>query len=530
MNNLNNDERQIIGVSGEDAKIIQMAEDVEIAAAARAQENCPAGLIAPLMTFDTEAEREIIGKRIDLQRRYQMQNELQLPPILVPLRQSAPHQPQVVPGNIVRYHRGAPSDMELAQILLNRVTLRRQGEQIYQFNGRYYERLTTDKFHTLIYDTLREELSINGSSKQIRSVAAAIMAEPFIEVKADDFAADMICLQNGVLNLHDFKLYAHSPQYFLTWMMDVNYMGQQPCPTCDFFFEYAAGGNPVLIQRNWEALAYAIIPDDRAKRFILLMGLGDTGKSVWGDLAASFFMPEAVGSVDIFRLGDRFSLSTLVYKRLNISMDLTDAALHEQAMSIIKQITGRDLVQVEEKYKTPYAARIGCKLIFGTNHRLRTNSYDLAFWKRVLYLPFEHPVPHHLQNPNLRNLLRQERPGIFWKALEAYKRLLSTGFVFSGDDVFDIARAHQTGEQTADMEEDLKQFISTHCVEKADGFVTTDELYESYQAFCRGIGHESIVNKQAFSMRFKALCPGYENKKKRVDGVPRNGYCGLMLI
>ena len=84
--------------------------------------------------------------------------------------------------------------MELAQILLNRVTLRRQGEQIYQFNGRYYERLTTDKFHTLIYDTLREELSINGSSKQIRSVAAAIMAEPFIEVKADDFAADMICL------------------------------------------------------------------------------------------------------------------------------------------------------------------------------------------------------------------------------------------------------------------------------------------------------------------------------------------------
>ena len=31
-------------------------------------------------------------------------------------------------------------------------------------------------------------------------------------------------------------------------------------------------------------------------------------------------------------------------------------------------------------------------------------------------------------------------------------------------------------------------------------------------------------------MRFKALCPGYENKKKRVDGVPRNGYCGLMLI
>lgn len=526
MNDFKN-ERKIVTVFDEEAKLIQLAEKVEIAAAARAQENCPPGLINPLISFDTEAEQAVVKMRMKLEREYQRVYNLELPPILVAQRQLIPNQPQTFPGNIVQFKRNSPTDMELAQILLERVSLRRQGETVYLFNGRFYERLTPDKLRTLIYEKLRQELSIDGSSKQLHSVEAAILAEPSIEVTSEDLGVTGICLRNGILDLTSLRLFEHSARFFYTWMLDVDWMGCQLCPTCDRFFEYAAGGDPVLIQRLWEALAYAIFPDNRAKRFIVLMGLGDTGKSVWGDLAASFFAPEAVGSVDIFRLGDRFSLSTLVHKRVNISMDLSDAALTEQAMAIIKQLTGQDLVQVEEKYKLPYSAKIGCKLIFGTNHQLRTNSWDRAFWKRVLYLPFNYPVPHHLQNPNLRNLLRQEKPGIFWKALEAYRQLVSRGFVFSGDDIYDFPVVHQTGEQTVDIDEDIKQFASIHCQEQADSFVTSEELY---QAFCQSLNHSCPLTKQAFSMRFKVLFPQYSNKKKRIDGIPRNGYCGINLI
>ena len=211
-------------------------------------------------------------------------------------------------------------------------------------------------------------------------------------------------------------------------------------------------------------------------------------------------------------------------------MDLSDAALNMQAIGIIKQITGGDLVQVEEKYKPSYAAKIGCKLIFGTNHTLRAN--DVAFLRRVLYLPFNYPVPHHMQNPNLRQMLRSEKSGIFYRALNAYKSLVAKGYFFSGDNIYDFTKAYQAGE-AADMSTDLENFVATHCVEQADGFVTTKALFDSYQSYCQSINHDFIRNKQTFSAKFNNLVQsisGVTLGKRRVNGTACNGYSGLNLI
>lgn len=525
-----NSRRKLVPVYGEEAQLVRMADQADLAAMQRGQANAPAGTTSPMTAYETPMEQALIGKKAELEKKYQAALGLSLPPILVPA-DTLSSQPQAG-GASIKYLHKAPTDMEMAQLFLERVTVRRVGQRIYQYNGRIYKLLTVDQFHTLIYDTLRQELSVSGSSKQIRSVAEAIMAEPSIEVRQESVDEAGICLRNGVLSLSDFKLYSHSPRFFNTWMLDVDWLGEQPCPACDRFFEFAAGGDPVLIQRFWEAVAYALFPDNRAKRFIVMMGFGDTGKSVCGDMIASFFEEDAVGSVDIFRLGDRFSLSTLVNKRVNISMDLSDAALNMQAIGIIKQVTGGDLVQVEEKYKPPYAAKIGCKLIFGTNHVLRAN--DAAFMRRVLYLPFNYRVPPHMQNHNLRQTLRAERSGIFFKALKAYKGLVAKGYFFSGDDIYDFTNVYQAGEAAADMATDLEAFVVAHCVEQADGFVSTNELYERYQKYCQNLNHDFIRNKQTFSTKFKALMeniPSVTNIKKRINGNPPcNGYVGLALI
>lgn len=528
MNNCNN-QRPIITVTGEDAKLVRLAEQMNIEATRRAQADA-GGAIAPMIFYETEAERQIMDRLRELEKKYQTAYGLVFPPILVAA--SAPNLRPAFEAP-VRRAREAPTDMELKQLLLARVPLRRVKETVYKFNGCIYQAMSKNELHTLIQDKLRDELSIDGSSRQLSSVAAAIIAEPSIEVNPEEVNATGICLNNGIFSLVDFRLYEHSPKFFFTWKLDVDWLGEQPCPHCDQFFAYAAGGDPILIQRFWEALAYALFPDYRAKRFILLMGKGDTGKSVWGVTVESFFEESSVGSVDIFKFGDRFPIGTLVHKRVNISMDLSNAAMTEQAAAIIKQITGRDLIMVEEKYKTPYATRIDCKLIFGTNHALRTNSHDTAFLRRVLYLPFNYPVPHNKQNPNLRQILRAERSGIFCKALKAYKGLVAKGYFFSGDDIYDFTKAYQVGEDAADMASDLEQFVTVHCIEKKNNFVPTDVLFECYQSYCQSLNHEYIRNKQVFSTKFNAIMqcnPNIQNKKKRVNGISCNGYEGLSLI
>lgn len=530
--NDNNSKQKIIWVYGEEAKVVWMADQAHLSAMQRGQANAPSGTSNPMTVYETPAEQALINQKRALEKQYQLALGLALPPILVAADTPQPNQATVA-VSAVRGCRQAPTDMEMSEIFINRVTVKRRGETIYHFDGRIYRELKEDRLHTLIFDTLRQELSICGSSKQIKSVAAAIKAEPRIEVKPEEMNVGGICLRNGVLDIANLQLYEHSPRYFLTWMLDVNWLGEKPCPACDHFFEYAAGGDPVLVQRFWEALAYALLPDYNAKRFLLLMGKGDTGKSVWGAVVESFFEEDSVGSVDIFKFGDRFPIGTLAHKRVNISMDLSNAAITEQAVAIIKQITGRDSIMLEEKYKTPYTAKIGCKLIFGTNHALRTNSHDIAFLRRVLYLPFNYPVPKNAQNHNLRQILRAEKPGIFYKALMAYRGLVAKGYYFSGDDIYDFTKAYQAGEEVADTATDLEQFVTTYCVGQADGFVTTDVLFDCYQNYCRNLGHDFIQNKQVFSTKFNALIqsiPGAYHHKKREGSKTYNGYMGLSLI
>lgn len=528
MNNYNC-QRRIVTVTGEDAQLVRLAEQMNLEASRRAQADA-GGAIAPMVFYETEAERQIMDRLRELEKKYQVAYGLAYPPILVAASAPNPHTAFEVP---VKRAREAPTDMELADLCLKRIILKRCGENIYWFNGYFYKLLSPNQFYTLIQDTVREELSISGSSKQLKSVATAILADSRIEVKPDEMNAGGICLRNGVLSLTDFKLYAHSPEYFFTWMLDVEYLGEQPCPHCDRFFAYAAGGDPILIQRFWEALAYALFPDYRAKRFILLMGKGDSGKSVYGSVIESFFDKDFVGSVDIFKFGERFPVSTLAHKCVNISMDLNNAALNDQAVGLIKQITGGDLVMVEEKYKAPYATRINCTLVFGTNHALRTNSHDMAFLRRVLYLPFNHPVPLNMQIKNLRELLWTEKSGIFYKVLRAYRGLVAKGYFFSGDDIYDFTKAYQVGEDIADMVSDLEQFVAAHCTEQEGSFVTTDDLFACYQGYCQGLNHECIRNKQVFSGKFKAAIQSYPNiklGKQRVNGTPSNGYQNLALV
>lgn len=524
---------KIIEVTGEEAKLIRAAEAVELAAERRAQAEAPEGMLAPMTFFETEYERSIESEKMKLVSKYQMAQNLSTPPILVPVADYAPLQrPSIVPYH--PYVQRLMTDMELADLLTQRVNICRMGEIVYRYTGSHYERLSDNQLRTLIREKLREELNVSGKAAQIDSVKKAIVAEPAIVQEELNGFCTGLCLQNGVLDVSSLQLYSHDPQFYFTWKMPVNWYGPQPCPVFDQFLATVTGGDPVLTQRFWETIGYILVPNDnRAKRFILMSGLGNTGKSVLGNLLRSFFTRDCVSSVDIFKMGDRFALGTLVHALINISMDLSDSAMNEQAVSIIKQITGGDLVQVEEKYITPYFSCIKCKLIYGTNHKLRTNSWDQAFLNRILLLPFQYPIPAAQQDRHLTEKLMAERSGILYKAIMAYRTLVSHGYIFTGDDIYCFANAHQPAEETVSQTDTLEQFARECCVEAVDEFIPTDTLFQCYTNFCQNLNQGSFGNSQVFSAKFKGmiqqLIPAVELKKQRFNGVLCNGYKGISL-
>lgn len=362
-------------------------------------------------------------------------------------------------------------------------------------------------------------------------MAAAIKAEPTIQVNDEKLPVGGLCLRNCVIDIASMTCADHSPQFFFTIQLDVQYQGPQPTPVMDSFLYQIAGGDVTLIRRIWQVIGYCLVPqDNRAKRFFLFQGLGNTGKSVLGSLIASFYEESAVGSVDAFRIGDRFSLSSLIGHAINLSMDLPSSALNDQAVGVIKQITGNDLVQVEEKYRTPYAARVGVKLIFGTNHQLRTSTFDAAFLRRICLIPFNYPVPKYQQDHYLLDKLKLEKSGIFYKAMEAYRELVANNYTFAGDDVYDMVNTKQAGEQLIDHDTCIEAFIERHIAAVSGGFVPTEELHMVYMTE----NPDGLADRQKFSSRFKLLAVKHGlaivNKKKRINGEPTNGYEGIALM
>lgn len=402
---------------------------------------------------------------------------------------------------------------------------------MYLYNGKYYQKLSDDQLKSQILSVLRSELEVKGNSKQLDTVAAAIKAEPTIQISDENLPSRGLCLKNCVIEIDSMRCADHNPQYFFTIQLQVDYQGPQPTPVMDRFLYQIAGGDPVLIKRIWQVIGYCLVPqDNRAKRFFLFQGLGNTGKSVLGSLLSAFYEETAVGSVDAFRIGDRFSLSSLVNKALNISADLPSSALGDQAVGIIKQMTGNDLVQVEEKYRTPYATRVGCKLIFGTNHQLRTATLDVAFLRRIVPIPFSHPVPKHRQDHYLLDKLKLETAGIFFKAMEAYRELVANNYIFVGDDVYDMVSTKQAGEQLIDYDANIEVFIARHIAVMPGSFVPTKEIHQLYITE----NTDGLADCQKFSTKFKLLAAKHglaiTNKKKRVAGESINGYEGIALM
>lgn len=460
---------------------------------------------------------------------------------LVPKPFMLPSPPDIWKGSApTTYRRNAPNAMELEKLYLSQRLIRTKGNAVYIWNGNFYRNISMDELKRDIKGLLRPELEIRGTPNQLHDIIECILAEPTIAVR--DGVADpphnLLNVANGLLDLNTMTLLPPAPQYFFTSAIKIPWDTEKTCPVFEKFLFDSAGGDPILVARLWEALGYILTPDNRGKRFCLLLGPSSTGKSVFGNTVRKFFNPEFLSSVSAIGLGAQFSLSALLHSRVNLSMDLTDAALTPQAVSIIKSITGRDAIAVEEKYQPIVNAVLDTKLVFSSNHVLKLMAADSALLSRVLLLPFRYPVPKERQNPHLEEMIGKELPGILHRAVSAYVNVVNRGYIFTGDDIYQPAAMEQSVlalDSGSDSPEDaMCAFIADICVSDKDAFTPIDAIHAAYRRFANANPAAiSYANTQTFARMlrrcFEIMSFPVSPQKKFIDGKTANVYFGVRL-
>lgn len=288
-----------------------------------------------------------------------------------------------------------------------------------------------------------------------------------------------------------------------------------------------SGGDPILTKRVWQMVGYALVPDNRGKRFIVLQGEGDSGKSVFANLLASFFEPSAVSHVGIHK-GNRFSIAALADRRLNIASEMPRAVLGEQNIAVMKAITGGDTVSIEEKYKAPRSAKISCKLVFSSNHEIVLPAGDEAFARRMLLIPFRYSIPKAHQDPHLLDRLLDERAGILYRAILEYRELCQHNYIFAGDDRFTFYS--QTPRPVSPTMTALSCSCSSAVTLTASASPRRRIFLRRIPPFARGKQVYPLHDKTLFSHKFSVVCGGAVTRdKQRIAGRPKNGYRGVLL-
>lgn len=252
--------------------------------------------------------------------------------------------------------------------------------------------------------------------------------EHLVAVSPNELDADrlLVNVRNGVLNLRDFTMTEHKPDFLMTRMLGTS-MPESPKRPEKWlvFLDRIFSGDKELIRYIQKALGYSLSGDTSEQCAFFLYGTGRNGKStfleivrkIMGDYATNI-QPESImikastnnANSDIARLkGARFVTSV----EPNEGMRLNEG--------LLKQLTGDDMITARKLYGDEFEFRPEFKLWMATNHKPTIRGTDLGIWRRIHIIPFTVTIPEEVVDKNLPFKLMQELPDILAWIVEGYK-------------------------------------------------------------------------------------------------------------
>ena len=328
-------------------------------------------------------------------------------------------------------------------------------------------------------------------------------------VKRDVFIEpiNLICLQNGILNIDTMEVAEYSPDIVFLNKINSSYNPKADCPKIKKFLR------EVLLKReDWdnpnadttdlrtmqEFIGYLLYKKVILNRAVMLYGEGENGKSTCINLIKKFLGEKNVSNIAIQKLeSNNFAVSHLEGKLANLHSDLPKTALRET--SKFKQLTGGDTVDAEKKFKDTFSFTPYAKMMFAANTLPLTHDDTRAFWRRWLIFNFPNSFEENKKDTK-KNILdklttEEELSGLLNWAIEGLKRLLK-------NQQFTINKSTgEIREEYIRQSDSIGAFILDMIVECPGQHIVKRVLYESYVDYCRKRAYD-MVAENTFHRRF----------------------------
>lgn len=280
-----------------------------------------------------------------------------------------------------------------------------------------------------------------------------------------------------VYDINTDSVFAPSPNYFFTNVLPYEPSDDSETPFLDKLFEGWVGKD--YVKTLYQIIAYSVYSDYPIHRMFVFFGRGRNGKGTFFNVLNKFLGVDNITSTELDLLVSNRFESAKLYRKLVAQMSETNTS-RLSATSLLKKLTGNDLIGFEFKNKDPFDAKSYAKIMISTNTLPETPDKTDGFYRRMLIIDF--PNQFSEKRDVLSEIPEREFHNLSRKIIGILKELLSVREFHNEGSVEDRARRYE------EYSNPLDSFLSEMTVEDFDSFIPKFDFRDRFWSWCKQRG------------------------------------------
>jgi len=402
--------------------------------------------------------------------------------------------------------------------------------ELFYFTGKIYEAISDHNMDCLLNDFMaRHRITDRWKLSVITEIKKAICTSRKIKTIDFDCYNNLICFNNGILNIDNNELIPHSSKYYFTSLINIDYNpDQKEATNFNIFLEQIFKNKDT--STDYETIdlilklgGYLLHSKNTAKVMFIFLGDGANGKSLLIELFSLFFDSHNITYTELEILTDSKSKEreSILQSRVNFSTE-TSGKQGEINPQQLKKIISGEAIDVLRKYKGPIKGfKSNTKIIMAANHDPYLNDTSYGMDRRIITISFPCKFVTEqkyklIDNPTIKNIsilkdgelllnsFKKELPAILNLFIKHLKELKANHFVF-----LDTNNTIQTKIEYAESTDSIGNYLKDNFKEdkKQENVVFVQDILATYRSWHNANISERplVMSAQYISKRIKSI-------------------------
>lgn len=297
--------------------------------------------------------------------------------------------------------------------------------------------------------------------------------------------ATTIAFRNGLYNIATDVFSDFTPDVVITNKIPWDFNRYATSEAIDSMLDNVSCKDPqirMLLEEIVGACMYRSNTLAGGKAFILT-GIGSNGKSTFLKTLSNLLNEINTSSLDLKKLGDRFSTVMMFGKLANIGDDISNEFVVDTA--VFKKVVTGETIDAEQKGQPKFDFKPFCKLLFSANSipRMGKGGDSAAIMRRLVIVPFN--ANFTPSDPNFKPEIEDDLKGqesmeyLIQLGIQGLKRVLETRKYTTS------SKVQEELEEYEERNNPLLMFVKD--CEDEDFLIDsepTSKVYERYKEFC----------------------------------------------